>query len=64
MAGQTKMIFITSNEDLVRQISSQKTTDTHIIDLDDHKQVTSMIDSGNDVINWALLAGLSEFVRT
>ncbi|UJR34604.1 hypothetical protein I4U23_027380 [Adineta vaga] len=39
MTKQTKMIFITSNED-------------------DPKQVTSMIN--NNIINWTLLAGLSE----
>ncbi|CAF1346080.1 unnamed protein product [Adineta ricciae] len=58
MAKQTKMIFITSNEDLVHQIASKQVEDTHIIDLDDPKQVTSMIN--NNSINWTFLAGLSE----
>ena len=32
MAGQTKMIYITSDEDFIRKISSNKLTNTRIID--------------------------------
>ena len=37
MASQTEMIFLTSDEDLVRQISSKKSTNTRIIDLDEYR---------------------------
>jgi hypothetical protein len=63
MAGETKMIIITSNEDLIQQLSTKKTTNTHIIDLDDEKQVTAMTKDNNNMINLALLAELSEIVR-
>jgi hypothetical protein len=58
MAGQTKMIFITSDEDLVRKISSNKSTNTRIIDLDDHEQVSLAVND-NNIINLTL-AELSE----
>jgi hypothetical protein len=60
MAGQTKMIFITSDEDLVRKISSNKSTNTRIIDLDDHEQVSLAVND-NNIINLTL-AELSELV--
>ncbi len=63
MAGETKMIIITSNEDLIQQLSTKKSTNTHIIDLDDEKQVTAMTKDNNNMINLALLAELSEIVR-
>jgi len=63
MAGETKMIIITSNEDLIQQLSTKKTTNTHIIDLDDEKQVTAMTKDNNNMINLAFLAELSEIVR-
>ncbi len=55
MAGETKMIIITSNEDLIQQLSKKKSTSTHIIDLNDDGQTTTM--------DAALLAQLSEIVR-
>lgn len=61
MSGPTKMIFITSNEDLVRQISSYKSSNTHIIDLDDDEQMSSLINNNNNhIIN---LGSLTELVR-
>jgi hypothetical protein len=63
MAGETKMIIITSNEDLIQQLSTKKTTNTHIIDLDDEKKVTAMTKDNNNMINLAFLAELSEIVR-
>ncbi len=61
MAHPTKMIFITSDEDLISQISSKKSTNTHIIDLDDDKQVSTIIKVNNNSINLAL-AELSQLV--
>jgi hypothetical protein len=63
MAAQTKMIIITSNEDIIRQFSLNKTTNTHIVDLDNNQQVTSIAKDNNNIINLALLAELSELVR-
>jgi hypothetical protein len=62
MAGQTKMIIITSNEDIIRQFSSNKNKNTQIIDLDDDQKVTSIIKDNNDRVSSALLAELSELV--
>jgi hypothetical protein len=42
MAGQAKVIIITSNEDLIRKISLNKITDTHIIALINDNQITSI----------------------
>jgi hypothetical protein len=60
MAGQTKMIVITSNEDLIRQISFNKTKNTHIIDLDDDNQLTSIAKDNNNIKNLSFLAGLTQ----
>jgi hypothetical protein len=62
MTGQTKMIIITSDEDIIRQFSFNKTKNTHIIDLDNDKQQTSTETDGNNIINMALLAELSKLV--
>jgi hypothetical protein len=64
MAGQTKMIIITSNEDIIRQFSFNKTNkNTHIIDLDDQKQITSNQTDDNIIMNLAFLAELAKLVR-
>jgi hypothetical protein len=63
MATQTKMIIITSDEDIIRQFSLHKTKNTHMIDLDNANQVTSIEKDDNNTINLALLAQLSELVR-
>jgi hypothetical protein len=63
MAGQTKMIIITSNEDLIRQFCANKTTNTQIIKLDHDKQVTTMAEDDSNITNLAFLAELSELVR-
>jgi len=63
MATQTKMIIITSDEDIIRQFSLNKTKNTHMIDLDNANQVTSIEKDDNNTINLALLAQLSELVR-
>jgi hypothetical protein len=62
MTGQTKMIIITSDEDIIRQFSFNKTKNTHIIDLDNNKQPTSTETDGNHIIDMALLAELSKLV--
>jgi len=62
MTTTTKMIIITSNEDIIRQFSSQKIKDTHIIDLDSDKQTSSIGNDNNNIINLAFLAELSKHV--
>jgi hypothetical protein len=57
MAGQTRMIIITSDEDVIRRFSLNK--NTQIIDLDNDIQITS---TAKD-INPNFLAQLSELVR-
>jgi hypothetical protein len=62
MARQTKMIIITSDEDIIRQFSFNKTNNTHIIDLDNGNQVNSTENNNNNIINTNLLAQLSGIV--
>jgi hypothetical protein len=61
MANQAKMIIITSNEDIIRQFHLNKPKNTHIVDLDNNKQVTTAANDDN-ILNMALLAELSELV--
>jgi hypothetical protein len=63
MASSIKMIIITSNEDIIQQFSMNKTKNTHIIDLDDQKQITSNQTDDNIIMNLAFLAELSKLVR-
>jgi hypothetical protein len=63
MTGQTKMIIITSNEDLIRKLSLNKTINTQIIELDHDKQVTAMAEDDNNIINLPFPAELSQLVR-
>ena len=51
--GKTKVIIITSNEDLIKEISSKKRPNTHLIDLDNDEQ---------QLVNLTLLAQLSQSV--
>ncbi len=62
MANQTKMIIITSDEDIIRQFAFNKNQNTHIINLDNEKQIITT-DKDNNNINSDLLAQLSELVR-
>jgi hypothetical protein len=62
MARQTKMIIITSDEDIIRQFSFNKTKNTHIIDLDNGNQVISTEKDNKNIINTNFLAQLSELV--
>ena len=65
MAGPTKMIIITSDEDIIRQFSSKSNNkNTHIIDLDKRKQINSTPIENNNDINLDFLAHLSDLVRT
>jgi hypothetical protein len=57
MAGQTKMIIITSDEDVIRRFSLNK--NTQIIDLDNDTLMTSTTKD----IDLNFLAQLSELVR-
>ncbi len=59
MAGQTKMIIITSDEDVIRRFSLNKNKNTQIIDLDNDIQITSTAKN----IDLNFLAQLSELVR-
>lgn len=64
MAGSTKMILITSDEDIIRQFTLNNNKKTHIIDLDDNKHLTSIAaENNNDIIDFNFLAHLSELVR-
>jgi len=63
MAGQTKMIIITSNEDLIQQLLTNNTTNRKIIDFDHDKQIAAMASHDNNAINLSFLAELSELVR-
>jgi hypothetical protein len=63
MAGQTKMIIITADEDIIRRFSLNKTQNTHIIDLDNDNQVISTEKDNKKIINFNLLGQLSELVR-
>jgi hypothetical protein len=63
MTGQTKMIIITSDEDLIRKLCLNKTINTQIIELDHDKQVTAMAEDDNNIINLPFPAELSQLVR-
>jgi hypothetical protein len=63
MNNQAKMIIITSNEDLIEQISLNQSENTRIIDLNQNKINSSMIiKDNNHSIDLNLLAQLSELV--
>lgn len=57
-SGQTKIIIITSNEDIIQQFSSNTTTHTHIIDLDQNAQATGIDPSMINLAFFAQLPGL------
>jgi hypothetical protein len=62
MARPTKMIIITSNEDIIQKFSMNKNKNTHIIDFNDAKQILSSEINGKTTINLAFLTQLSELV--
>ena len=61
--GQTKMIIITSDEDLIRQLALNKRPDTRIVDLDRPNQHLAANPNEKDMIDLAFLAELSTHVR-
>jgi len=63
MASHTKMIVITSDEDVIRKLSLNKTINTQIIELDDDNEMALMAKNDHNIINLAFLAELSELVR-
>jgi len=62
MATHTKMIIITSNEDIIQQLSFNKAKNTQIIDLDNNNQITLNGKDDNDSTDLNLLARLSGIV--
>jgi len=58
MAGQAKVIIITSNKDLIRQISLNKTTDTHIVALINDQQITLISKDNTNINNLDFLSKL------
>ncbi len=63
MASHTKMIVITSDEDVIRKLSLNKKINTQIIELDDDNEMALMAKNDHNIINLAFLAELSELVR-
>lgn len=64
MPGQTKMIIITTDEDIIRQFSLNKSTTTQVIDLDNHaEQIPLRNNTNDDIISLPFLAELSRLVR-
>ena len=62
MNNQTKMIIITSDEDVIRQVASNQSTNTQIIDLDQIKTNSSYQTDDDIFISLALLAKLPQSV--
>ena len=60
MAGETKMIIITSNADIIRQFSSKKIEDTQIINLAPSSSSSSNENVNNVIIDLAFLAESSQ----
>ncbi len=60
MTSQKKIVVITSNEDLIRQLSLHKTPNTHIIDLNETNQNASMANGNDNIIDLTFLAKLSQ----
>ena len=64
MANKTKMIIITSDEDVIRQISQNRNSTTQIIDLDQMQQNSFRPNANNSFfMDLALLANLPQPVR-
>ena len=62
MTGRTKLIIITSDEDIIEQFSLNQTHNTHIVDFDNVKQTTSDPNNDNFLVNLARLAKLPQSV--
>lgn len=57
--NQTKMIIITSNEDLIQQFSLNQSDNTRIIDLDENNSAST---DNNNLVDLNFLVQLSEYV--
>ena len=63
MTNQAKMLIITSNEDLINQLSLNKSKDTRIIDLYGKQTINSTSKQHNNhFLDLTFLAQLSESV--
>jgi hypothetical protein len=62
MNNPTKMIIITSNEDLIQQISLNTSKDTRIIDLDENNSMNLISKENNNLLDLTFLTQLSELV--
>jgi hypothetical protein len=60
MASQKKIVIITSDEDLIQQLSLHKTLNTRIIDLDDNSHSASTTNDNTNVTDLTFLARLSQ----
>ena len=60
MPGQTKLIIVTANEDLIRQIAFNTSLQAQVIDLDNKQQPSSTTTTtmNSKDINMAILAKL------
>jgi len=57
MDGQTKMVIITSDKDIIRQFASNQNQNTHIIHMDNNKHITSIKKNDNNSNFHAELSG-------
>jgi len=62
MISQTKMLIITSNEDLIHEVSTKNCQDTRIINLGENNSTPSIPNDNNNLFDLNILAQLSELV--
>jgi hypothetical protein len=62
MINQTKMLIITSNEDLIHEVSTKNCQDTRIINLGENNSTPSISKDNNNLFDLNILAQLSELV--
>jgi len=62
MISQTKMLIITSNEDLINEVSTKNCQDTRIINLGENNSTPSIPNDNNNLFDLNILAQLSELV--
>ena len=61
-SNASRMVVITSNEELIAQFSSDPTLNTRVIDLDDSEQVQELTKERSDLFNLAFFAQLADQV--
>ena len=61
-SNASRMVVITSNEELIAQFSSDPTLSTCVIDLDDSEQVQRLTKDRDDLFNLAFFAQLADQV--